>query len=356
MKKRFFSVLLIPAIIISVLTACNFDKKGQFPFEIDEKVAACFEDCMTVDEIIEDTKTVDLYLEPDFYGLTRETVEDKENGTSDDIYKDKNGNTVYVFHEEYGEDCFDYFTKSASGKDLTVKFENGGDIGRWWAWIKCDDYSITYSHIDKDEKYGAKEIYVSTKKNNGCRVPEVFTVSYQNGQWGSPEAFFCDEEGYEHYCSWEETDNKGRVKTVSDIYPVYTRIEKAPECNYDILFDEGIGFTPEFIFGYHKLSYLEDPDGQWYLTADFILSFYTEEERDAFRTKYGIEDSGSLGNEDDYITLHTGDITIPISKDFEDFEWLVSAWEVDDPYYKAVKFNENLEIISLFSTGAFSLY
>lgn len=358
--NRIVSLILISAVLAFSLTACGFGSKELLPVGIDEKTAACFKDCMTVDEIIKDVRTVDFYLEPDFSGLSVETVEDRENDTKDLMYKDGKGNTVYVMHEGYGEDCFDYYTKSASGRELKVDYENdvniSGNVPRLRVWITCDDYNIGYSQLDRNEKYGAKEVYVSIKKNSGYPLSEVLSVSYQDGCWGLPEALFCDEEGYEYYCSWEETGEDGSVEIKSNQRPIHERTEKAPECNTGILQDELIDSVPVFVFGHHKLSYLDNPNGQWYLTADFILTFSTEEDRDAFKAKYGIEESVSLGNEDDYITLHTGEITVPVSKDFEDFEWLAGAWEVDDPYYKAVKFNGNMELVSIFNTGKFSLY
>ena len=65
---------------------------------------------------MDDVSVVDFNLSTETEGLKKVEEKDDESATAKIKYYDRNDNLVYVKYIGYGEDCFDYYTKSKSGK------------------------------------------------------------------------------------------------------------------------------------------------------------------------------------------------------------------------------------------------
>lgn len=352
MKNKLISFALLFCLLIS-FCSCSNVKSKQIHIEMDEAVSEHFSDCMSIGDIFEDIGNIDFYYKPDTSGLTSETKRDEENDTSDIYWTDKKGKVIYKFYEGYGEKCFDFFTCSESGRDVKVNYwDNDGE--RYSVTVSCDEYSICFYQLNRESTFGADSIDVSVLKTGDSLFKESINYECYEGEWTVYPCFFTDDEGCKQYWTYRD-DETGTIQSAAEI--IHRHITSEPECRSDMLTDEMISIVPEFIIPRYELSYLGDPDnGQWFITADFVLTFENEDIRDNYAKKFGITGGESCGNEDDYLTLRTGEITIPIAKDFEGLSDFINLWDVNDCYYKAVVLNGKGEITSFYSTGNFSLY
>lgn len=337
--------LIIVAIMLFSLCSCGTGKK----YEVggDAKVLEHFKNTMSVEEIFKDIKNVDLYHKMNTEGLTSETNKNKEDSTEDIIYKDTNGNIVYETGNGYGEKFFKYHTKSASGKEIVCNYFNEGYDS---VTVDSDAYHISFNHLNKDKPFGAENVYVTARSENDS-VLDLFVNYEYYDKWIPTYAAYTDDEGYHIYSAYEED---GKFST--DSYVKYVRHATEPEVNTEILKDEALTISPEFVFGAHKFSYLDKVTDRWYLTADFVLSFKTEKERADFMKKYNIKESETQGNEEEGVTLRTGVITVPVAKDCKNFTEIVKILEVDDNSYYSVAVNSNGEISEISSGGLYSYY
>ncbi len=338
--------LLITAVMLFSLAACGSDEK----YEVggDEKILGRFSETMSVEEIFKDIKNVDLTMKMDTNGLTKETTENEEDSTTDIIYKDADGNIVYESGEGYGEKFFKYHTKSASGNDIVCNYYNEGYDS---VTVDSDYYHISFSNLNKDKPFGAESVYVCAKSQDIPVLDSQICYEYFD-KWIPTYALYCDDEGYHIFSSWEE--EKGKFET--DSYVKYLRHSEEPEVNTEILKDSALTIKPEFVFGNHKFSYLDTPANKWYLTADFVLSFETEKQREKFMKKYNIEKTEEQGNENEGVTLRTGEMTVPIAKDCGNFTEIVKILEIDDNSYYTVSVNDNGEISEITRGGMYSFY
>lgn len=353
MKNRITALITVFAMLLVFLCSCTKADTIQSTVIIDDKVAEYFSDCITIDEIFKDVKNIDLYYKPDTSALKSETIRDKENDTADVYWKDSKGKTVYKFYEGYGEKLFDYFTKSKSGRDITVQYwDNDGE--RYDISVKCDDYCISFCRPNTDSKYGADDIGICIYKNKDSLLNESINYGYTKNRWTVYPCFYLDNEGYKEYWTYYDDGTK-KIESCTNI--IHTHCTAEPKCHDEMLTDPLLTFKPEFVIPAYKLSYLGTPDeGQWFITADFVLSFESEEAKNAYKEKYNLSGSETQGNEYEYLTLRTGEITVPLAKDFEGLSDFVNLWDVNDSYYKAVNMNGQGEISSFFSSGAFSYY
>lgn len=356
MKKKWIVLTSALMVFALILGGCSSDsgKIKLTDLGFDEAIVAHFADCMSIEEIVKDTETVDLEHMPDFTGLTPEEVINEEDETKDINYKDKDGKIIYTTFEGYGEDSYNWYTESASGKELTVKFVNEGEAIHY-VWVSCADYSISFDDLNEKSAYRADNLYVEIRKPNDSELEENLSVECYHGEWNPAGAYFFDEEGYKH-CSFSLENEGGKEAWIPDTKLIHTRIEEEPACRSDILTDEALVFDPEFIKGDHMLSYLDEPTGQWYITTEFILAFENEDERDDFAEKYQLEGGKPQGNESEMITLRTGEITVPIAGDSEQFGEILNSFELDTWDYQAVGFNEKGEIDRFYYSGIFEMY
>ncbi|MBR6513032.1 MAG: hypothetical protein IKT24_06175 [Clostridia bacterium] len=254
------------------------------------------------------------------------------------------------YKSEIEDEYYDYFDvqqKSASGRDVTVRYYYNDD----WTRITCDDYEVMFTNPGSSYKYGAEGITITVKKTSGGPLDEELKCWYTNGESDVQVAYWFDDEGYHSLETW--FDEEGKIQSYDNL--IFERLDSEPETNGEILTDEDITVMPQFIMGRHNLSYFGDADHQkWFLTADFVLTFDSEDEVEAFREKYSLKTSVPQGDESENPTLRTGELTLPIAENCEDFGYLM-VFEINDSYYLAVTVNEKGEIDSV-SPGFYSLY
>jgi len=343
--KKYISILLVSIVLLS-LASCGKDESGMF---LNETVAAMFDDCISVKEALRDIRNIELFHEYDLSGLSPEKAINKDDGTTVITYYNSKNEPVYVFYDGFGEDGFDRFLKSASGRDLTVTYYDKEDSR---AEINCDDYSIRFDGIDETKELGAENVYVCIKRQPQGILPETLECWYENGRCTSQYAFVIDEKGYHRYGDYVYDD--GEAWTEDEL--LVEHIDEAPVTNSDMLVLDGVYVMPNFIVSNNMLAYTGSKDNpQWYLNTDFVMTFDTEEKAEEYRRKYSLEPSDPRGDEDENITQRTGEIFVPIAKDCEHFDWLVITGEINDAYYLAVSLNENGEI-SAVNYGIYSLY
>lgn len=156
------------AMIFTVFSACSKPTENDKPTTeapTTAKATTGFntdtEGLMTPDEVMNDASTVDLNHYMEVEGLKKVEEKDDESATGTIDYYDRNGNIVYKKYIGYGEDSFDYYIKSNSGKSLTVKYilEDGKTIG---VNAECEDYTISFNKLDGSAKYGANDIYITS--------------------------------------------------------------------------------------------------------------------------------------------------------------------------------------------------
>lgn len=341
--KKVVSFLLVAVMLFS-LSACTPQK---YRVAGDRKILKKFSDTMTIEEIFKDIENVDLYHKMNTEGLSQEITENEESATTDIILKDADGNIIYETGKGYGEDFFKYHTKSVSGKDIVCNYV---DEGYKSVFIDCDSYYVSLTNLDKSEPFGAEHIYVESKTSDKSILNNCICYEYVD-KW-IPNAYFADEKGYHLYSTY--IDNIGWAKSVD--YIKYERLTEKPNTDTKILTAKELTIKPEFVFGKHKYSYLDEMTGQWYLTADFVLTFETEKDRENFMKKYNIKPSSTSGNEDEYITLRTGEITVPIAENCKGFKKSLDTFEVDDYTYNSVSVNDKGEITELSSSSNYSYY
>lgn len=350
--KKIISLFLV---CLTVLSLSSCQSNSNYNIIGAEKLPDTVASTITIKEIFRDIRKIDLYRKMDTTGLKAERTENKDSSTVDIYYKDEKGNVVYETGEGYGEEFFICYEKSTSGRDLKCQYWNEGD--KYLSLrVSCDDYSVLFDGFDKELPFGAEVVSVTINQNNQGIMPTYVNYNYSTvndkSDWVPEYAMYEDGKGIHRFYGWK--NNEGVFECDDCI--LYEKLTSEPENSSKLLCDEALTVMPEFIFGSHKFSYLNSTDGQWYVTADFIMTFETEEARKSFAEKYGIKKSEPRGNEDEYITLRTGKITVPIATDCKNFKDYLSNIEVDDPYYVCVSLNEKGEISEIDRGGMYSLY
>ena len=333
-------------LLIFSLASCGRSKADMY---LDDEIAAHFSDCISVEEVLDDIRKIKLDHDNDLSGLHSEKSYDEEKDTAIVNYYNAKGEKVYTFYEGFGEENYDCYTDSASGRRLTVNYYDDGDKN---VSIECDDYGVKFSSVDENEIYGAQTVSVCIKRAFSSHLPEEMTCFYEGGRCTAQYSFWFDESGYHRSESW--IDEEGKLQSYDDL--IYEHVTQAPKTDSTMLTDEGVYIMPEFVMGRHRLFYTGDKnDAKWYLQTDFVRTFGSEAEAEAFRKKYSLEPSEPQGDEGENITQRTGELTVPIAKDCENFEWLMVIYEINDSYYLSVEVNENGEIASV-TNGIYSCY
>lgn len=328
------------------LASCGKDRSGMY---LNDTVAAMFEDCIGVKEALRDIRNIELFHEYNLNGLRPEKSKNEEDDTTVITYYNSKNEPVYVFYEGFGEEHFDRFLKSASGRDLTVSYYDKEESR---AEIDCDDYSIRLDGIDETLELGAENVYVCIKRQPQGILPETLECWYENGRCTSQYAFVFDEKGYHRYGDYVYDD--GEAWTEDEI--LVELLDGAPETSSEMLVLDDVYVMPNFIVSNDMLCYTGSKENpQWYLNTEFVMTFDTEEEAEEYRRKFSLAPSDPRGDEGENITQRTGELFVPIAKDCENFDWLVITGEINDAYYLSVSVNENGEIDAV-NYGIYSLY
>ncbi|MGN1329118.1 MAG: hypothetical protein ACI4V4_05430 [Eubacterium sp.] len=349
--KNLFKIGSIILSLVVFFCACSANK--QVNVNINDESNGKFDDMLSFSDIINDVSDVDFYLEPNYSNLTEKIEEDEESSTAIKYYYDGDV-LVYADYEGYGEDCFDYYTKSKSGKDLTVKFVDEDD-DRYSVYATCDDYSIYFSYLDKDEDLGAKYITATAQIPVENDLPKSVSYIYDGVSVYLCDGYYYADDGYHQFMAVPvSSDNEYSSQDVLKYAKVdnVNVIEKLPS----ILEDERI-IDSEIAIGEHTLEYIENADGtkDWYVVADVYAVFDSETNAADFANEYGLD--YNVSNTDDTIFMSWFEqVALPVSDAYEDF-FDFALEEVNDCYYSSVVFDEDGKLIDLNSaTSVMSYY
>lgn len=269
---------------------------------------------MTPEEVIEDSSTIDFEHRMEVEGLKKVEEKDDESSTAAISYYDRNGDIVYKKYIGYGEDCFDYYIKSKSGKDLSVKYidENGQTSS---IEASCDDYDISFRELDASEKYGAKSIGITVEKTAENDFPKIAEYEYDGKKFNLTGNTFYSSDGYHRYsCSYDDGS------ATEDDFVLFEKVEN-PQVNNDLteMVNDHRVMSVEFIEGQHEIQYTEDKSGAktWFLNADLYFVFNSQKGAEQFAGKYGLTAKESQYNERYYTC--TVNAAVPVSAEYAEF-------------------------------------
>lgn len=286
---------------------------------------------MTYEDVNEDISNVDLFHQMDIKENYQQVVkEDIESSTQKIEYYDGE-ELVYVHYIGYGEDSFDYYTKSKSGKDMIVTYVDQ-DQQRYSVSIETDEYSVSSS----DLKNQAMNSYIMTLyQKHDHSFDEYITYCYENNILYLSDARYFDEEGclhkYNGYFNGDEIEE--------DDYILYEKCDNIKESQelLDIIFHAYYDHI-ELLIGNHQLSY--DLDHQWYITGNFAVVFDNVDQAKQYANDMNLL---SLLDEDNACIM-LENMTLKISEDFmcgnADFYEFASQ-EVNDYYYMTIEYHQD---------------
>lgn len=349
--------ILIPILILS-LTFCacssNQSKASVIPNDnVTSKMLEHFKDYLSFDDVIEDVEVVDLYLQPDYTGLKEKVEKDDESSTAKRYFYDGD-KLVYCKYEGYGENSFDYYTKSKSGKDIVVKYIDSDSV-RNSVTIKSDVYTVSYSDLNKKDDYKADNIYVTVGENQSDDFSKYITYAYVNSNVHIDSAYYYSTDGYHKYTTSLNEDNK--YDSFDDI--CFENVDSVEVDNSlcsmlnDYMVDDC-----EMLVGNQKFEYFEEDNNEkaWYAVGDFYAVFNNESKAKAFSKKYDVEVKQSDTDEDFWIAEFKQK-TFKISSDFDDFyKTAFDMQNTDDYYYSSVLFDKDLNIKGFKNSTAKLMY
>lgn len=297
---------------------------------------------MNVDEVLDDIKNIDLYLEPDFdeEKYTVKTDEDAESGTKNINYF--SGDTlVYTKYEGYGEEGFANYAKTASGLDATVKYYTDSGDNRS-VGIETLRYSVFANHLNKEDPCGLADtnIIISENTNEPFECSAVYY--YDNGKITFENAVYLESGNYQRYIYGVDPEGVESEYTDVLVYGV------APKINDDIIktlqSDKNYKYAAIEIAGDNKWYNVGD---EWYVNAQLAIVMDNEKQAEEY-----IKRNNLNGTVDDYgsVIVKIDGVFLPISKDaiLEDGK-LPSfiAGDVDDSFFRTITLDSNGVIISL---------
>lgn len=347
--KKLLCVLMATAMIFTVFSACSKPNENDKPTTeapTTAKASTGFntdtEGLMTPDEVMNDASTVDLNHYMEVEGLKKVEEKDDESATGTIGYYDKNGNIVYKKYIGYGEDSFDYYIKSNSGKDLTVKYilEDGKTIG---VNAKCEDYTISFNKLDGSAKYGANDIYITSQKKYDSDFPKIAEYQYDGEKFNLVGNAFYGKDGY---CRYSCTDGDNDKK-VEDELILFEKID-TPQVNNDLaeMANDHRVLSVEFIEGQHTIKYTEDKNGKksWFIDGEIYFVFNSKKGAEQFASKYGLTAKNSEYNDRYYTCTLTA--SIPIDKDYTDF-YSFSSQDFNDCIFGRLHLSNNGTVLNI---------
>lgn len=339
--------ILIPVLILSLsFCACSTNQQKTTILPNDDvttKMLKHFNDQLSFDDVMGDIENVDLYFQPDYSDLKEKVEKDDESSTAKRYFYDGN-KLLYCKYEGYGEDSFDYYTKSKSGKDITVKYVDNDKV-RNSVSIEGENYNVSYSDLNKENEYKADTIYVTV--GNLDNLDNCITYCYSNNNVHIDSAYYYSNDGYHKYTASLNDDNQ--YESFDDVY--FAMVDNVEVDNsLCSMFKDYMLDDCEMLVGNQKFVYFENDNNEktWYVTGDFYAVFDNRNKANAFAKKYNVEVKQSDTDEDFWISEFKG-TTFMISPEFKDFYKTATS---DDYYYTSVKFDKNGNITKFDDSNA----
>ena len=337
--------ILLAAVLLFALSSCT-DKEQYSEISGSEEVLSVFSGCMHPDDIIRDTGNVDLNLKPDFKGLTKKVTKNEENDTSEENWFDSKSRLIYTVYKGYGEDSFDYFTKSKSGDKITATYylDDEGITRR--VGICSDRYTLTYYSLNDDDSDA--EIYISEYKPENH--PESITYRKSGSKWLAESAYYYNNEGLYRYWGVSEDGAEDYGSEIIAERQDSIVVSDVSKLRY--------AFPLQFRAGAHDLTYTEtDGKKDWYLTASFIVQFDDFETAKKCSEELGLPEPGYDDLDGETPQIITDPYTVKLSKDFSESEAFQNfiTMEINDDYSLILELNDEDEITG-FNSGYVQFY
>lgn len=349
---KIFTVLFVVVLLFSACSSTgNTDDKVTVISDVVHDNDDKFAGFMSFDDIYNDVANIDLYLDPDFEDFTEKVEKADESSTAIKDYYD--GDTlVYKKYEGYGEDSFDYITKSKGNRDIVVKYINQDGV-RYSVNVDCNDYTITFKELNEKSKYGADSIYATAYKQNKNDFKEYATYSLENEKIYLVNGAYYDYDGY-HYYTAQPTDDKGNVEAEDTVK--YKLVEKADidDKLFSMLKDYRVGDI-EICIGNHNLEYTQSKDKtkNWYILSDVYAVFKSRDKAIEFSDKYKVD--VFVPKDEDYYVAKFEGATLPVSNEYSGFFDFASE-ENNDFFYCSVILDKNGDVTNLKSSSAMLTY
>lgn len=351
--KKAIAILLAVCLAAAVLSACGIRQK--IKINADEKILSRFSDCMKPEEILYEVSDVDLSLEMDTTGLIAKKETDDENDTAIIKYFDKNGDLIYEEYEGYGEDGFDYYTKSKSGDNLEVHYSYGyydlpssRDVH-----IKADNYSASFYVTDPEKPYGADSVYLSVDGESKGMLQESITYQYDYNEWTAYAWYFADDgmHNYERYYD-------GTTKEFEEYDTIlFEKVDDVKVTDLSSIAEYFGGNVYQLEMKISSVPFYSEKDGKmkWYYGGPLSFVFASEEDANDFSKQFDGE-VNCMGDDVDgyYYVVEIKNTGLPIADGAEFFDPYDYA-DINDWYSVVPNFNEKMEITS-FSGGTISYY
>lgn len=343
MKKYIFlkrlSVMAVAIVLLLTASSCSTGKKVP-KLKLTDQSSAVVEKMpnrMSIVEIFSDISGLDLFLTLKTDGLDCKVEKDENASTADYLYYDKRGNLVFTDFEGYGEDSFEYYTESKCGLLMTVRYVDD-DGKRVSVSASTGEYSVTFKNPDESEKYGAKEIEITSgyplDDDDGNSV--TYTVDGDNC-YVSTAYYFDTKDGFHRYsCSL----NDGKYDEYNDV--IFERIDTVKDDSgiLSLAATEGVTDT-EILTGNHSIKYKMDLDynKEWFVVADLFFIFDDSKNAEAFAHANGYELKNSP-YADNLMTVTVPNVVIPVDESFEGFNEFLKT-EFNDYSFESIKLTED---------------
>lgn len=346
--KRIF-VILLTFVLSITMSACGSLGKPDITVSNSDEITSLtdsFKGTMTPQQALDELKGLDLSGKKVKYsGLEYEKVTDDENGTAVTYYL-KDGVRTYAVYDGYGEDCVDFYTKTNSGYDATVKYIfPGTDNASADVTFEINDYiyNVSYESINSSVYYGAESIYITvTRKGETFDEYLTYSVCFTDKEYSADLvlARYIDENGaYRSLVSGEDDD--------IIVEKLNSEIEICDIPSEDLT-------NTEILMGPHK-AYIGE-NNEIYIETTLLRLFSEDAGIDEFVKEYDFTKGKDV---DDEVDLAYKDVALKFSDNCEIegyenvYDFVTAEW--NDYVYMSVSFNESGEISNV-TAGTLSYY
>lgn len=342
--KKAISFLMVLCIIFC-FCACGSNEKSTVNIVENEESKKIVEalGTMTIDEVFDDIKDIDLYLKPDFNEekYTVKTDTDTESDTKDINYY-SGDDLVFSKYIGYGEEGFANYTKTASGLDATVKYYTDSADNRS-VGIETSRYSVFANHLNKEDPYGLADTNIILIAENTEAPFECSAVYYyDNGKATFENVTYLESGNYLRYFYGIDPEGVEMEYTDELVYG------SAPKTNDDIIkvlqSDRSYKYAAIEIAGDDKWYNVND---EWYVNAQLAIVMDNKKQAEEYIKKNSLN-----GTVDDYgsVIVKIDGVYLPISKDAILENGKLPSFitgDVDDSFFRTITLDDNGVITKL---------
>ncbi len=356
-KKAIIIAVAVIVIVCVIAAVCIFakpaDKKAVFidtEQHTGEKILEHFDIGSSAEEMLADLKSFDFYHEPDFDN-PKYTVKEKENpeDSTKQIEYYENDKLKYIDYVGYGEDMFDFFTRTEGGKDIKVTYTDDGGK-RSSVSITDEICTISCNAPNKNSPFGAESIdisYICKKEND---LSESITLTTEGSKYYIASAQYYSGDDFIRYSAYFEDEKCDRL--IDDSYTLISKnSDEINLKNIKSVVNNKEKLCVQTVFGNNKFSYTGNSDAKkWYMTADLYVVFDSKSKAQKFADSLNsdkIQASNDVSTKENIWYAVIEDVTFPVSNKAE-FDkkklYEIITEETDDPNFRELKFDKNFAL------------